>query len=118
MNHLSLCSSSVERSIAFYTEFLGFQVTSARPDRAFLRDKNNFLLALSHADVIPAFPSWFHLGLMVDGPVQVQALHERMQSAGVSIPHPLNEEAGEFSVFYCLDPDGYKIEIAWHNEKV
>ena len=49
LQHLVLWVSSVERSVRFYTEVLGFEVKSHRPGAAFLR--------------IPGSPDDHHLGL-------------------------------------------------------
>ena len=39
-----------------------------------------------------------------------------MKSKNVDIVRDMLAEKGEFASFYVNDPDGYKIEISWHNE--
>ena len=44
----------------------------------------------------------------------MRELYARMSAAGVRFTRELTEYDGEATVFYCLDPDGTKIEVSWH----
>lgn len=52
----------------------------------------------------------------LDNEAEVIRIYDRMKSDGVSMARDLMKEPNEFASFFALDPDGYKIEVSWHNE--
>ncbi len=114
LNHLHLGARDVAASRAFYERFFGFRHRSDHGEGVFLENDDGFLLAIDPVDEVPELPSWFHLGFCLDGMAEVKSIHDAMAAEGTRIVKDYAEYDGEAAAFYCLDPDGYKIEVSWH----
>jgi catechol 2,3-dioxygenase-like lactoylglutathione lyase family enzyme len=115
LNHLHISVRDVARTRQFYENYLGFRFFRAiEEDFIFLRDDYGLLLAIDKIDQPASFPNWFHYGFCLDSRDAVKAAYERMKADSI----PLGMELKEFDsrvVFFCLDPDGNKIEIFWED---
>jgi catechol 2,3-dioxygenase-like lactoylglutathione lyase family enzyme len=109
LNHVHLHFDSVKDGAAFYTRYFGMHEHVWHGDMVFLRDGAGMDLAIAPGGAA-AMPDWFHIGFRLSGHAAVKALHDRMQSDGVTIREPLQKD-GDFSYFRCADPGGYMIEI-------
>jgi lactoylglutathione lyase len=137
-HHIGLHVSSLDTSLAFYAELLGFEIAfrwapdapyiaellgepDARMEAAILRLPNSDivleLVEFKHrradrADARSAVPGTTHIGLAVQG---VDRLHQRLVDAGVkSISAPVTPTMGpnmNGRVVFVLDPDGVRIEL-------
>jgi catechol 2,3-dioxygenase-like lactoylglutathione lyase family enzyme len=126
--HLGLPVRDVQRSLAFYAAYFGFDPATAthHPDgTVIVRDANRFDLALhvedGFVDPAPAtdtdeppigplhpFP---HFGFRLSDPREVQGLLTRLQGDGVRILENHNEPG--YVAFKCADPDGHRVEVYW-----
>jgi hypothetical protein len=43
-------------------------------------------------------------------------MYSKCKELKVKIVRDLMKEQGQYVSFFITDPDGYKIEISWHNE--
>jgi hypothetical protein len=59
---------------------------------------------------------WYHLGFCLNSESEVQKIYEMVKSSQIKIARDLVTEKGQFASFFIYDPDGYKIEVSWHNE--
>jgi hypothetical protein len=82
----------------------------------FLDNSSGFLLAIDPVESFPILPSWYHIRFCLENEAEVIRIYDRMKSDGVSIARDLMKEPNEFASFFVLDPDGYKIEVNWHDE--
>jgi catechol-2,3-dioxygenase len=117
LQHLVLWVSSVERSVRFYTEVLGFEVKTRYPNAAFLR--------------IPGTPDDHHLGLFeqpgVSEPDERAArmyhsawevgeitdlVRARQRLVGVGALVGESDHGVSLSL-YAKDPDGLEFEVFW-----
>ena len=114
LNHLHLGSADVAASRAFYARWFGFRHEADHGRGVFLRDREGFLLAIDPADDVPTLPAWFHVGFCLADGDAVRALHARMLEAGVTMATELRDFGADAVAFYCLDPDGYRLEVSWH----
>ncbi len=117
LQHLVLWVADVERSVRFYTDVLGFEVTVRRPRAAFLK--------------IPGTPDDHHLGLFEQAGLRPPDEHTaRMYHAAwevAELPDLMRArnrliEAGTFVgqsdhgvslSLYAKDPDGLEFELFW-----
>ena len=112
LNHLHLHVRDVERSQRFYASWFGFRAHARYDDIQFVRNADDFDLALAPDADPEAFPPWFHFGFRLSSRDDVRTLYERMAAEGVPMREPLSEE-GDLIWFRCLDPDGYLLEVYW-----
>lgn len=117
LNHAVLYVSDVDRSVAFYTEVLGFvKIPVEFPGAAFLRganSANDHDLGLFQTSVTR--PSnravgLYHLAWEVETLADMVAVGERM-SAADALTGAANHAATK--ALYGVDPDGIEFEITW-----
>lgn len=117
LQHLVLWVSDVERSTAFYTEVLGFEVQRRYPNAVFLH--------------IPGSPDDHHLGLFEQAGIarpdegvarmyhaawEVETLADlararrRLVAAGALVGQ---SDHGMSLSLYAKDPDGLELEVFW-----
>ena len=115
LNHLNLAVADIAEARHFFETFFDFQcVYSKGADTlAVLKGNNGFTLVLSNLDraVPPVYPKDFHIGFILDNPEQVEAIFQRLQSAGVELPHQPREMRGSF-IFYCHAPSSILLEVS------
>ncbi len=116
LNHIHLGTKDLKKSIEFYTHIFGFKKKSDHGPGAFLDNEAGFLIAIDPVEEIPQFPSWYHFGFCLNSEVEVQKIYEKAMAAKIKIARDLMREKDQFASFFLLDPDGYKIEVSWHNE--
>ena len=107
LNHLTLSVAELERSVAFYSELLGFEVRMRGARSAYL-EAGTLWLALVQDDMtrVDALPEYSHAAFhVVEGELSVAK--ERLIRAGVR----RWQEAERRDSFYFLDPDGHKLEL-------
>ncbi|MCW0213842.1 MAG: VOC family protein [Pseudonocardia sp.] len=121
LNHAVLYVRDVERSVAFYTEALGFRVVTSVPGRAaFLQaegssnDHDLGLFAVG-AEAGPTTAGrgavgLYHLAWEVDTLAELariaEVLRERDALVGAS-------DHGTTKALYAHDPDGLEFEVSW-----
>jgi catechol 2,3-dioxygenase-like lactoylglutathione lyase family enzyme len=111
--HLNLLVADVDRSIAFYRRWFGFDSEPRRyPDgTVFVNNVDGFDLALHPGTPSsPAAPG-VHFGFRAVEPDAVRALRAGLRSGGVEVTESYDTE--QFVNVKCLDPDGYEIETYW-----
>ncbi|GAA1868107.1 VOC family protein [Pseudonocardia ailaonensis] len=120
LNHAVLYVRDVDRSVAFYTEALGFRVLTSMPGRAaFLQaegstnDHDLGLFAIGEAADSPAgrgAVGLYHLAWEVDTLGELDriagVLRERGSLVGAS-------DHGSTKALYAKDPDGLEFEVSW-----
>jgi catechol 2,3-dioxygenase-like lactoylglutathione lyase family enzyme len=101
--------SDMARSVAFYTEVLGFEVSFQNGDPVQFtlleRDKTELHLLLAPGHRGPAF-NVAHL--IVD---DVDALHARCVAAGAPVIKALADKDYGMRAFVFADPDGNRIDV-------
>ncbi|MFL6144452.1 MAG: VOC family protein [Labedaea sp.] len=118
LNHAVLYVSDVERSVAFYTDVLGFRVVHELPNMAFLRaadSDNDHDLGLFGvgADAVPhGGPSvgLYHLAWSVNTLAELAGFAERLTSSGALVgasDHVVSKS------LYGKDPDDIEFEVSW-----
>ena len=121
LNHAVLYVRSVERSVAFYRDVLGFQVVNQLgTGAAFLRaagSSNDHDLGLFQiGDAATASPAGrtsvglYHLAWEVDTLIDLQNLAARLSAAGALVGA---SDHSTTKSLYGHDPDGLEFEIAW-----
>ncbi|HKN39298.1 MAG TPA: VOC family protein [Acidimicrobiia bacterium] len=125
LNHAVLYVRDVERSVAFYTDVLGFRVLDVLPEgfrgAAFLQapgSTNDHDLGLfeigSAAAASPAgrggAVGLYHLAWEVDTLAELEGLAARLSEAGALVGA---SDHGTTKSLYAKDPDGLEFEVAW-----
>jgi catechol 2,3-dioxygenase-like lactoylglutathione lyase family enzyme len=124
LNHAVLYVRDVERSVAFYTDVLGFRVLNVLPDgfrgAAFLQapgstndhDLGLFEIGSSAADSPAGRGSvgLYHLAWEVDTLAELEGLAQKLSAAGALVGA---SDHGTTKSLYAKDPDGLEFEVAW-----
>jgi catechol 2,3-dioxygenase-like lactoylglutathione lyase family enzyme len=125
LNHAVLYVRDVERSVAFYTDVLGFKVLDVLPagfsGAAFLQapgSTNDHDLGLfeigSAAAASPAgrggAVGLYHLAWEVDTLAELERLAGKLSAAGALVG---SSDHGTTKSLYAHDPDGLEFEVAW-----
>jgi catechol-2,3-dioxygenase len=120
LNHAVLYVRDVERSVAFYTEVLGFRAVAQFPGAAFLQasgstnDHDLGLFQLGDG----AGPSeagrrtvgLYHLAWEVDTLDELAGLAARLREHGSLVGA---SDHSTTKSLYAVDPDGLEFEVAW-----
>ena len=125
LNHAVLYVRDVGRSVAFYTDVLGFKVLNVMPEgfrgAAFLQapgSTNDHDLGLfeigASAAASPAgrggAVGLYHLAWEVDTLAELERLSQRLSDAGALVG---SSDHGTTKSLYAQDPDGLEFEVAW-----
>jgi catechol 2,3-dioxygenase-like lactoylglutathione lyase family enzyme len=120
LNHAVLYVRDVARSVAFYTDVLGFRVVNGMPGAAFIQapdSTNDHDLGLfeigSAAGPSQAGKStvgMYHLAWEVDTLAELERLSGVLSEAGALVGA---SDHGTTKSLYAHDPDGLEFEVAW-----
>lgn len=110
LRHLALNVRDPQASKRFYADCFGMDVVwEPDPDNVYMSSGWDNL-ALHRAPAPPA-GALDHLGFIVDSKEEVDRFAARFRDRGVTIAaEPRDHRDGSRS-FYCLDPDGLRIQV-------
>ena len=110
LRHLALNVRDPQASKRFYCDCFGMSVVwEPDPDNVYLSSGPDNL-ALHRA--APAGPGALdHLGFIVETREDVDTYAERFASLGVKIGAAVKDHRDGSRSFYCLDPDGLRIQV-------
>ena len=118
LNHLNLTVPDVRQTREFFETYFGLRCVfdRGRDVLAVLMDESGFVLALSNFDKATevAYPGAFHVGFNLESREQVDAMYERLKSAGIEAEPP-KEFHGAWT-FYFRAPGGFLVEVG-HQHK-
>src|SRR5918997_4180340 len=120
LNHAVLYVRDVERSVAFYSEVLGFRTVLAMPGAAFLQAEgstNDHDLGLfqvgaeaGESQAGPATVGLYHLAWEVDTLDELDRLAQRLAERGALVGASAHATT---KALYAKDPDGLEFEVSW-----
>ena len=117
LQHLVLWVSSVERSVRFYCEVVGFEVQRRYPNAAFLKipgtpDDHNLGLFEQPGMARPdeRVARMYHAAWEVDELTDLAQARQRLIDAGALVG---SSNHGVSLSLYAKDPDGLEFEIFW-----
>jgi catechol 2,3-dioxygenase-like lactoylglutathione lyase family enzyme len=124
LNHAVLYVRDVHRSVAFYTDVLGFRPVAMTPDSfkgaAFLQapgSTNDHDLGLFEIGPTAGASlagrstvGLYHLAWEIDTLDELERLAERLLEAGALVG---SSDHGTTKSLYAHDPDGIEFEVAW-----
>lgn len=116
LNHVHLGTKNLAKSVDFYSTLFSFKKKFDHGDGIFIENSEGFLIAIDPVTDLPALPSWFHFGFCLKSEQEVLTMYEKCRALNVQIAREMMHEPNQYASFYTQDPDGYKIEISWHNE--
>lgn len=108
INHLTLAVQSLERSIIFYKEILGFRLAARWNNGAYL-ELGELWLCLSVDEHRPSLPwaEYTHYAFSISA-ADFSDFVSRLQTQGVE---EWKSNSSEGDSFYFLDPDGHRLEV-------
>jgi catechol 2,3-dioxygenase-like lactoylglutathione lyase family enzyme len=117
LGHVALTTSDLARAEKFYVGLFGLRAFRREPHELFLRCGQDYLtireLPARKEGYLPAPEDEVgldHLGLAV-APEDFDAVLQQVKAAGVRVIRgPITHNGGGRS-FYCLDPDGNRVEV-------
>ena len=117
LQHLVLWVADVERSVRFYRDLLGFEVTKRYPNAAFLKiagsaDDHNLGLFEQSGVSAPdeRVARMYHSAWEVSDITDLVHARERLAAAGALVG---SSDHGVSLSLYAVDPDGLEFEIFW-----
>ncbi len=121
LNHAVLYVRDVDRSVAFYTEALGFRVITGIPGRAaFLQaegstndhDLGLFAIGANAGDsgAGRATVGLYHLAWEVDTLAELARIQDVLRERGALVGA---SDHGSTKALYAHDPDGLEFEVSW-----
>jgi len=120
LNHAVLYVRDVDRSVAFYTEALGFRVKAALPGAAFLQaegstnDHDLGLFAIGDragaSSAGRTTVGLYHLAWEVDTLAELRRVAEVLSGNGALVGA---SDHGSTKALYAQDPDGLEFEVSW-----
>lgn len=116
LNHIHLGTKDLKKSVDFYSQIFGFKKKFDHEPGIFLDNDAGFLIAIDPVTEVPEFPSWFHFGFCLRSEAEVLEVCEKVKEKNLKIARDLVREKDHFASFFVFDPDGYKLEVSWHNE--
>jgi catechol 2,3-dioxygenase-like lactoylglutathione lyase family enzyme len=116
LHHIALFVRDLVAARHFYVDLLGFRV-EWEPDEENLyltSGSDNLALHRRNCAMAPAAERLDHIGILVPDQAAVEAWHEYLSANNVEIiATPRTHRDGAHS-FYCLDPDGVRVQIIYH----
>lgn len=116
LNHLHIGTKNLVESQSFYESLFEFRKKFDHDPGIFLTNDAGFLIAIDPVEELPNFPSWYHLGFCLSSEAQALEVYRKCKNLKVNVVRDLIHKDGQFVSFFITDPDGYKIEVSWHNE--
>jgi catechol-2,3-dioxygenase len=120
LNHAVLYVRDVERSVAFYSEALGFRVVMQFPGAAFLQaegstndhDLGLFQVGAEAGDSAAGRSTvgLYHLAWEVDTLDELERLEQRLAARGALVGA---SDHATTKALYAKDPDGIEFEVSW-----
>jgi catechol-2,3-dioxygenase len=116
LNHAVLYVRDVARSVAFYTDVLGFRVVHRKANAAFLRaaesdnDHDLGLFQVRGSATRSSGVGLYHLAWSVTTLPELAIFAERLTAAGALVG---SSDHGVSKSLYGKDPDGLEFEISW-----
>lgn len=114
LNHINLTVDDVSSAFDFFETYFGFQAVDDFPKNdkmAFMRGDDGFVLSLMNLqdDSEVSYPGMFHIGFIQESEEEVDAINERLRSAGFNIKPP-RDFHGSYT-FYMKAPGGFTLEV-------
>ena len=120
LNHAVLYVRDVDRSVAFYTEALGFRVVVGMPGAAFLQaagstnDHDLGLYAIGTAagdsSAGRSTVGLYHLAWEIDTLAELRRIAQVLTANGALVGAT---DHGTTKALYARDPDGIEFEVSW-----
>ncbi|MGE0735680.1 MAG: VOC family protein [Alphaproteobacteria bacterium] len=133
-HHMALRCRDAKKTLHFYTEILGLQLTAAAGSDYVGSTKEfsphiNLFFQLADGSLLdfidvplsepaqkdPNTPAWVqHLALEVENMDTLLAMKGKLQANGVEVLGPVDH--GFCQSIYFFDPSGHRLELAWNND--
>ena len=112
LRHLALNVRDPQASKRFYSECFGMKVVwEPDPDNVYLSSGPDNLAL--HRNAAPSAGALDHMGFIVATKDDVDEYARRFAAQGVKIAAAVKDHRDGSRSFYCLDPDGLRIQVLY-----
>jgi catechol 2,3-dioxygenase-like lactoylglutathione lyase family enzyme len=114
LNHLNLRVRDAAACRDFYQAYFGFRPAFEADGGYFVRNDDDFVLALIPVNRHQPLPDGFHIGFGLDDADAVVAFHDRIAASTAQVGEIEDYRPDEgYVTFRCWDPNGTEIEVFW-----
>jgi catechol 2,3-dioxygenase-like lactoylglutathione lyase family enzyme len=112
LRHLALRVKDPQASKRFYQDCFGMKIVwEPDPDNVYLSSGIDNLAL--HRDAVAGPGALDHFGFVVGSKEEVDAVAARLLAQGVTIAEGTRDHRDGSRSFYCLDPDGLRIQVLY-----
>ena len=113
LNHLNLSFVNVPAASKIFRDHFGFRLIGADNKAiSVLSDEHGFVLVVSNFEKGTEFkyPGAFHIGFIQDSVAEVEAIYERLKTAGVNVGEP-PKKTHRGTTFYGMIEETIMFEV-------
>lgn len=111
LNHFSLPTRDAKKEAQFFVEHFGARIEFTAPDGSVLLKHGEIDIVIESFDELPTWHKDFHFGFELETKEEVEKIHQRFKSAGVSVETDVYNRAGRGSRFFARTPGGVQFEV-------
>ena len=106
LNHINLVVTQVAKAVSFFETYFKFKCALIKGDHAIavLKGEDDFTLVLMITpDENATYPKAFHIGFMFNTPTEVDALYQKLKSAGMNVETEPKKIRDSYGFYFHFD---------------
>jgi catechol-2,3-dioxygenase len=106
LNHINLVVSNVEEVASLFETYFNFRRTTMKGNNiiAVLKGSDDFTLVIMvNKDMKTIYPDAFHIGFMLDDPMEVTEIYKKLINGGITMRKGLKKIKDSFGFYFTYD---------------